>query len=315
MTGVAESVIDPETHVSVAARARARLRTQAAKPDAGAEAKADVKLLDGADGVIPLSPIGSGSDFSPFFDHLGVSTINLGFGGEAEGGGGVYHSLYDTYEHFTRFEDPGLVYGKILSATVGHAVIRAADAEMPLQSPNGFAAAIALYVAKVKDLANDQREAAATQQTLLAANAFALAADPTEPHGPPVAQSPVPAIDFTALDAAVTKLAASASAYEAAIDARKTPLEPAKLASLQAMMNAITQTLCSDAGLPGRPWFKNVIYAPGRYIGYGVTTLPGVTEAIDQQQWSDVPRQVQTATDALNAYTAGLEGAIKLLRS
>jgi N-acetylated-alpha-linked acidic dipeptidase len=307
-------VTDPETHVPVGERARAKLLTEAIRPEATEEVKAEAKMAASPTSDIPVGALGSGSDFSPFLDHLGVTTLSIEFGGEAKDGG-VYHSRYDTVEHHTKFIDPGLVYGKVLAETIGHAVLYAADTGLPLQSPGDFANVVTQYVSKVKKLADTQRETAVQQGMLLANHAFDIAADPTEPHGSPVALKSVPKFDFSPLDRATTRLAKSAKAYNAAFATGSNKLSPTQLAKLQTIMNSIASTLLSDVGLPGRPWYKNLIYAPGRYIGYGVTTLPGVTEAITQERWSDVPTYISLTASALNAYSAKLDAATEILGS
>ena len=310
VTQVSESVTDPEAHVTVGRRARDRILTAAGgRPAMTAEAK----RLEQPGATFPVGAAGSGSDFSPFLDHLGVTTLNIGFGGEAPSGS--YHSRYDTSEHHLRFSDPGLVYGKVLSETVGHAVLSAAGNGLPLSSPADFARAMKGDITKVEKLADSQREAAQKQKALLASNAYTVAADPTEPHGNPVAMSAVPAIDFKALDAAGVALTKSAAAYEAALAAHGAGLPAADAAKLNGLMQTVNQTLLYEGGLPGRPWYKNLIYAPGRYIGYGVTTLPGVTEAITEERWSDVPKFIALTSDALKAYAARLDQATALLQS
>lgn len=311
---VAESVTDPQTNISVGKRARYRLLTEATKPGAGAEISANADMLEDTNATLPIAPIGSGSDFSPFFDHLGIATLSIGFGGEADGSFGVYHSAYDTYEHVMRFMNPGMIYGKVAAQTVGHAVIRAADAELPLQNPSDFAKRIERYVAQVKDLAMRQRKAAAAQQSLVAVDAFALSADPTRPYGNPVRLSTVPPIDFAPLDQAVVKLNASANAYETALASKGASLTSAQREKLFAIMGSITQSLSSDRGLPGRPWYKNLIYAPGRYSGYGATTLPGVTEAITEERWKDVPIYIALTGSALSNYANRLDEATAVMK-
>jgi N-acetylated-alpha-linked acidic dipeptidase len=308
VSGVADGITDPESHVSMKERARLRVLTSAT-PEMKDEAKA---LADPA-AELPIAPAGSGSDFSTFLDHLGVTTLDYGIGGESEGGGGVYHSRYDTFEHHTKFDDPGLVYGKVLAQVVGHSVIAAADSDLPIQRPVAFAATMKQYIAKVEKLADSRRDAAEEQAKLLKANAYALAADPTQPHGDPVTMAPVPKFDFASLDQAQTHLADSAKKYEAALAAKGASLASPQKAKLLALMQSIDQTLLAEQGLPGRPWFKNVIYAPGRYIGYGVTTLPGVTEAITEERFGDVPVYVSLTAKALDAYAARLDSATAVL--
>ena len=124
----AADVSDPETGATVRARALAHLQVEALAPDASPELKARAKVAaDGGD--LPTGDLGSGSDYSPFVQHLGIAAINLGFGDEGQSGG-VYHSAYDTFEHYDRFGDPGFVYGVALARTTGRLVLRAADADL-----------------------------------------------------------------------------------------------------------------------------------------------------------------------------------------
>lgn len=311
VTSVADTVTDPEAHISVGARSRARILTAAAS-GGGPAMQAEAKALSQPGSNLPVAAAGSGSDFSSFLDHLGVTTLDIGFGGE--GGGGVYHSRYDTYEHHVRFDDPGLVYGKVLSEMIGHTVLAAADSDLPVQHPADFARAMKGDIDKVEKLADSQRAAAAQQQMLLAQNAFAAAADPAKPRGAPVPMAIVPPFDFAPLNEAQARLARSAQAYETALAANGTALPHDKAMKLQALMQTIDATLLNEQGLPGRPWYKNLIYAPGRYIGYGVTTLPGVTEAITEERWNDVPRYIGLTAAALNAYAARLDQATAVLK-
>lgn len=312
VTQVAEGVRDPETKVSLGQRARAKLLTLAVRPGADPQTKEFAKELSVSSGTLPVGPLGSGSDYSAFLDHLGVATLSLELTGEAKGGG-VYHSRYDTFEYHTRFIDPGLVYGKVLSELIGHAVLFAADSDLPLQEPKDFSIAVTQYLSDLKKFATARREAANQQEQLLAQNAFAIAADPTEPHANPLTLKKVPEFDFAPLDRAAARLTASAKAYDAALAAKGARLSQSQLSNLHAIMDGIDETLIADVGLPGRPWYKNLIYAPGRYIGYGATTLPGVTEAIGQARWGDVPTYVNLTAAALNAYSARLAAATALL--
>jgi N-acetylated-alpha-linked acidic dipeptidase len=311
VTRVADSVTDPESHVLVSQRFRAELQTRAMRPGASVQMRAEARVVANPSASLPLGALGSGSDYSAFIDHLGVTTLSLGFGGEGEGG--VYHSRYDTFEHHTKFVDPGLVYGKVLAETAGHAVLDAADASLPLQDPTDFASAATQYVSAVKNLADTQRTAAAQQQKLIADNAYAIAADPTESHANPEALKEVPKFDFSPLDSAITTLTENAKAYESALTANGSKLSPAQVNKLQGLMGSLEQTLLDDAGLPGRSWYRNLIYAPGRYVGYGVTTLPGVTEALTEERWNDVTTYITLTANALNAYSARLAAATAVL--
>jgi len=307
VTDVARGITDPTAHVSLAERARDRLLTNAARPGASPEIKAEAKAAASPSSAVPMGAEGSGSDFSPFLDHAGVSTLSLAFGGEVEGGG-VYHSAYDTFEHHTRFDDPGMAYGKVLAQMAGHTVIAAADADAPLQKPNDFARAMASYVKRVENLAGDSREAAEQQKALLAANAYTIVGG--DMKGTPVPRQPVPDFNFRPLDAAIAALNASAHKYEQALSRNLSPDQKKKVMET---MRTIDATLLDERGLPGRTWYKNMIYAPGRYVGYGVATLPGITEAITEQRWDDVPKYIGITAAVLKAYAARLDQATAVM--
>jgi N-acetylated-alpha-linked acidic dipeptidase len=307
VTGVARGITDPTANVSLAERSRDRLLTNASRPDAGAEIKAAAKAASSPDSNLPVGAAGSGSDYSGFLDHAGVTTLDIGFGGEGEGGG-VYHSAYDTFEHHTNFDDPGLVYGKMLAEMVGHSVIAAADADMPLQAPKDFADYMKSYATRVEKLADDARAAADQQKALLAANAYQVVGG--DMKGTPVPRAAVPAFDFKPLDAAVATLTSSADKYAKAAGGNLSPEQKKKA---MAIMRDIDATLLDETGLPGRPWYRNMIYAPGRYVGYGVTTMPGITEAITEERFDDVPRYIGMTAAVLKAYAAKLDQATAVM--
>jgi len=315
VNGVASDITDPESGAPIGQRLRAKLRVDALDPGAKEKdhAMAVAKMAADADRDVPIEALGSGSDYSSFLQHLGVSALDVRFDNEGDSSG-VYHSRYDTFEHHSRFVDPGFVYDALLAKTVGRLVLRTADSDLPVQRAGDFADQISLYLTEIKKLANDKREAAQMQAKLLGDRAFTLAADPTKPNGAPTALEQVPKFDFGSLIAAVDRLNASAKAYDDAIAKDGANLPADRLARLQALMLDIDQTLLSDAGLPGRPWFKNLIYAPGRLTGYGAKTMPGVREAIEQQRWADADRYIKLTADALNAYSDRLDRATAVLK-
>jgi len=305
---VMAGLTDPETGVPVADRRRARLEMASGDDHARAMAK---QAADTAKDM-PVEPLGSGSDYSPFLQHLGLETIDFGFGGEGNSNG-VYHSRYDTFEHHSKFVDPGFVYDSMLARTIGRAVLLAADSDVPIVQTGDFADASAQYVTELKSLADDRRRAAENQAKLLTANAYNLAADPTKPHANPEPLKLVPNFDFGPLDLAVTALKKSAAAYDTAVTANGAKLTAANRAKLLAMMQSLDQTLLLDQGLPGRDWYKNLIYAPGRFTGYGAKTMPGVREAIEDERFDDATKYIGLTAAALNAYAARLDQAAELL--
>lgn len=273
---VARSVEDPQTGVSVWERARARRRT-------GGEKEAD------STGDLRISPLGSGSDYTPFLQHLGIATLNLGFGGES--GGGSYHSIYDSYDWFTRFGDPGFAYGAALAGVVGHATLRLANADVLPFRFGSLAAHVSRYVDEVIKLADTRREETARSNALIRDGAYTLAADPTLTNVPPPVRDEVPHLNFAPLLNARDRLVQEAKRADAALQVAA-PTE-----GLNERIFRLERVLTDPAGLPRRPWFRHQIYAPGFYTGYGVKTLPGVREAIEEQDYSEAERQIlQVAT-------------------
>jgi N-acetylated-alpha-linked acidic dipeptidase len=311
---VAEGVSDPETGVSVEQRLRARLLVNGLNPTGGEDGGERARLLAKAakaGGSLPIGALGSGSDFTPFLQHLGLATLDFGYGGESEGGG-VYHSAYDTFDHYERFGDPTFAYGIALAQTVGHTVLRLADAETSPQRFSDFADTIAQYVNEVHGLADKARDKTLNQNRLLDAGDFKLAADPSKVQLPPPPEDPVPTLDLRPLDEASARLKASAKAFDAAYAAATASgaLTAAQKSTLNDLLRGIDLTLLSQDGLPGRPWFKNLVYAPGMETGYGVKTLPGVREAIEGRRWEEAVRFAKTTAVVLNAYSDRLDQAL-----
>ena len=311
---VTKSVTDPETGASVGERMRAHLRLAAY--DSHSEDKDHAKAVAAfaADPArdVPIDATGSGSDYGSFVNHLGIPVLNLGYSDEGKSSG-VYHSRYDTFEHHSRFVDPGFVYDSLLAKTVGRLVIMAADSDLPLQRASDFASEVAQDLKEVKKLAADQRQKAEKQAALLRDNAFKLDADPTKPFGDPTALKPVPAFDFAPLDSAVARLTKSAKSYDDALATHGPSLSPDRLRKLQSLMQSIDQTLTAEVGLPGRPWFKNLVYAPGTLTGYGTKTLPGVREGIEQERFAAAARYIPLTAGVLNAYSDRLDQATAVL--
>lgn len=311
---VSAGVHDPETDGSVQARLRAKLRVDAFS---GGNDQAK-KLAEAAasDADVPIGALGSGSDFTPFLQHLGIATLGVEYGGESDNEG-IYHSNYDTFEHYMRFGDPSFAYGLAESQTVGHVVLRVADADvLPMQFTD-VAGVYEGYVKQLHKLADDKREHAQALAALFAARAFELSSDPTRPVAPPAAESDVPYLDFAPLDNAIERLKRSAKAYDEAYEhaaAKGLALNSAQRAELDQLLQGLEQTLTSDDGLPDRSWYRHLIYAPGMYTGYGVKTMPGVREAIEERRWDEAGRYIAITARSLDAYCRRLDAATALLR-
>lgn len=309
---VAADVTDPQTGVTVDQRRRAEAMVSGAAPGASERAKAVAKLAgDGKD--IPLDPLGSGSDYSSFVQHLGIASLNVGYGGEGSSGG-VYHSAYDTYEHHAKFVDPGFAYAAALAKTTGRIVLRMSEQDLPVQRYGDFADTVSTYLDEVKALAVSKREAQTLQAKIIAADAYKLADDPTETRGAPTPLKAVPFFNLAALENAVVRLKASAAAYDKTLAAKGAALPAATKAQLVAIAGQTEQAMTTEPGLPGgRGWYKNMIYAPGRFTGYGAKTLPGVREAIEDERWEDVDAYAGHTAKAINAYCDLLDKGVALM--
>jgi len=298
---VARDVKDPETGASVQARALAARRVAAYEGGHAVDAGAG----------LTLGALGSGSDFTPFLQHLGINSLNVEFHGETDYG--VYHSAYDSFDHFRRFVDPTFQYGVALAQVTGRIVLRAAQAELLPAQEGDFASAVAGYDEELHKLIDSLRARAGDLSKLLDDGAHQLAMDPRLPRTPPPRMDDVPHLSFADLDNAVERLQASAGAFDKKYK-RLVADDDAHAGEERARLNAalatLEQTLTDPRGLPGRDWYQHMIYAPGMHTGYGVKTLPGIREAIEERRWDEANQYIGVVARALNAYSARLDHAL-----
>jgi len=285
MNGVIKDIEDPETKTSV--WKRTQLVSLARAP---ADRKRELRTRPD----LRIQALGSGSDYTTFIDHLGVASIDLGFGGEG-GGGGVYHSVYDDFYWYTHFADADFVYGRALAQTAGTAVMRLTDADiLPFQFTD-FADTVRGYVDELKKLSADQRADIEERNLEIDEGVFAASSDPKLKRVPPSKQPVPPHLNFAPLEDALDVLAQSAKRYDTA--PRKPDL--ANVRNVNTKLIESERRLTDAAGLPGRPWFRHMVYAPGFYTGYGVKTIPGVREAIEQKRWQEADQEIQRAAKVL----------------
>ena len=297
---VVEELDDPVTGLSLKERRRASLLVNGNdKAKAEARERSDLRI----------SPLGSGSDYTPFLQHLGIASANLGFGGEASDGS--YHTIYDTYEHYTTFRDPGLVYGATLAKVTGRATLRLANAgRLPFEF-SGFADNIALYVDELEELAEGMRKSTEENNRLVEDGTYAAALDPNKSLGPPAVKTPVPYFNFAPLRNALARLESAAASFEEAAGTGGVSSE-----EINRLLYTSERLLTRDAGLEGREWYKPHIYAPGFYTGYGVKTIPGVREAIEQREYEKVGPQIAIAAAVIESMADRIETlAAKLLEA
>ncbi|HEY3568678.1 MAG TPA: M28 family metallopeptidase [Thermoanaerobaculia bacterium] len=264
---------------------------------------------------VPLEPLGSGSDFTPFLQHLGISALNIGYGGEDEYG--QYHSIYDSFAHYTRFVDPTFEYGVALAKTGGRIVLRLADADVLPFDPDRFATAVGRYADEVQKLLGDLRKQTVERNQQLDNKVYEAVDDPTQKWWvAPKRLGDVPYLNFSPLENAVARLKASTAAYSKAIAAataggKEPPLEAQ--ARLDDVLMKAERALTTTQGLPRRSWYVHQIYAPGYYTGYGVKTLPAVREAIEQRQWQEAEQQMGVVAGAIDGFAKEIDRATALL--
>ena len=262
-----------------------------------------------------IDALGDGSDYAPFLDFAGIASLDLGFDGE--GGGGVYHSIYDDFYWYTHFADTDFVYGRALSQTAGTALMRMANAELLPFDFHNFADTVHTYVDELKKLLKGQQTQIAETNKELDEGVFTATADPKIPSVPPVRKAVPPYINFAPLENADATLTQSAARFSKALAAARAKgdlnLDPQTLAEINALLIQSERKLTRDAGQPTRPWYKHMIYAPGAYTGYGVKTLPTVREALEQDNWKEAEEQIPIVAKVIEDEAALIDTVSGLL--
>ena len=313
ISGVANDVEDPEAAISVGQRIRmASIRTGTPEERRDARDRSDLRI----------GALGSGSDFTPFLQHLGIASLNLGFGGEDEGG--IYHSIYDDFYWYTHFSDTSFVYGRALAQTLGIAVMRLVDADvLPFAFTN--LAETARGYAKELDQLRDRRAGDILERNRqIDDGAFLATNDPRSAAAPPKKLAPAPHFNFAPLLDALDSLDRAAERYEKTYSAWGNgvagPSLPATAAGTAATIRSLNvhllqseRQLTAMTGLAKRPWYRHLLYAPGFYTGYGVKTMPGAREAIDQGNWRDVDGELRRIAEVLMLEAAHVSRAAGIL--
>ena len=311
INGVARDIQDPESQLSVWKRLQFSTLGRLA-PNAPAAERQEIRQRPD----LRIGALGSGSDYSPFLDHLGVASLNLGFGGEDRGG--IYHSIYDDFYWYTHFSDTDFRYGRALSQTAGTAVMRLADADVLPYDFTGFADTIRHYVDEVRKLATDMRDRTIERNREIDEGLFSAVEDPHEKLLPPPKENVPPFLNFAPLENGLSALQRAAEDYEQTLTKAGAEggaaLARASLREANTKLILVERALTLKDGLPGRPWYEHQIYAPGLYTGYGVKTLPAVRESIEQKQWQQAETQItrvgkvlENAGEAIGSATAELK--------
>jgi N-acetylated-alpha-linked acidic dipeptidase len=302
MNGVSMDVNDPEANVSSWKRIQAS-RILKGTPEVRKEARDREDLRIGA--------LGSGSDYSSFIDHLGVASLNIGYGGEDDGG--IYHSIYDDFYWFTHFSDTAFVYGRALAQVGGTTVLRLANADLLPFAFTNLSETVQGYVKDLQSLRDRRAEQITDRNKSIDDGLFKLTSDPRDPVIAPQRQQPAPQLNFAPLLNALDSLTHAASRYDRAYARAVTDGRFASAKTVNTQLLQAERALTSPEGLKNRPWYVHMLYAPGFYTGYGVKTVPGVREAIEQGQWQDADREIVRAAAALDREATLISGIASTL--
>ena len=303
---VIRDVDDPVHDVSLDKRLRSRMKVREYNSGTFGEGRESERQ------DLRMYAMGAGSDYTAFLHHAGVPALNMAFGGES--GGGSYHSLYDTYEHYKRFSDGKFIYGTTLSKVNGRLVLRLSEADiLPFRFVN-MVDNIGKFIEQNKKLSEDIRKSTKSLNDLLDNNDFAISSNPKKTYLPPKRLRQVPEFDFKPLDAALARLSTSAWKYEEALlKFQKGSLLPERKSEINALLRSVDQAFIYSKGLPRRDWFKNMMYAPGYYTGYGVKTLPGIREGLEERKWNEVRVYIKEVSKALDRASENINSASRIL--
>ncbi|MGE5326361.1 MAG: transferrin receptor-like dimerization domain-containing protein, partial [Deltaproteobacteria bacterium] len=320
VNGVARDVQDPEKDISVWQRLYARRIAEARDEEMRSSQAITSTHYDPDQETLKqlrtrhdlrIGALGSGSDYTPFLQHLGIASLNLGYGGED--GGGIYHSIYDDFYWYTHFSDATFVYGRALAQTGGLAVMRMADADLLPFEFTDFADTVSRYVDQLQWLANEKRREIIERNRELEEGVYTATTDPKKTEIPPKRETVPPFLNFAPLKNAADALNHSAERYKKALGGAEanggSALAHDSLAKVNTLLTESERKLTSAQGLPNRSWYKHEIYAPGYYTGYAVKTIPAVREAIEQRQWQLADEQIGVVSKVLEGEAALIDSA------
>jgi N-acetylated-alpha-linked acidic dipeptidase len=308
INGVARDIDDPETKMTVWQRLQLSRIAEAKTAEDRKELRQRPDLR--------INALGSGTDFTGFLDHIGIATLDLGYAGEDEQG--IYHSIYDDFYWYTHFSDFDFVYGRALAQTVGTSVIRLADAEaLPFDFVD-FADTIQKYTKDLEKLLVDKQEEIRERNQELEEGVFKATLDPRRPTVAPQKEEVPPHLNFAPMHNAGESLTRCAEHYRRALSHKQAGLSEEQAETLRALNARLIESerkLTNDDGLPRRPWYKHLLYAPGVYSGYDVKTVPGVREGIELKRYAEADQEILRVASALEDEAALIESAAQMLES
>ena len=303
ISAVARDVDDPETHMTVFERTHLTAIAEAKNAEERSTARSSSNL--------EMFALGDGSDYTAFQDYAGVSTADMAFGGEDDAD--QYHSIYDDFYWYTHFVDTDFAYGRALAQTQGTTVLRMADADLVPMNYAPQVEAITKYEAELEALLKDKQEEIAERNLELKEGVFTATADPKKTFVPPPAEPVPPYMNFTPLKNAIASLKLAGDRYAKALTAYQAsgsqPTSPLALVTVNTDILRVSRLFLNEKGLPERPWFKNQVYAPGAYTGYGAKPIAAVREYMDEKKWSDAESQIPMVAAVLVKVAGGIDKA------
>ena len=301
VAAVAHDINDPEKHMSVFERAHLHAITRAKDAEERGKARKRSDLV--------VTELGDGSDYTAFQDFAGISSLNLGYGGEDEGT--QYHSIYDDFYWYTHFADPDFAYERALAQTAGTLVLRVADADLLPFDYAPQADAIAKYESDLEKLLKDKQEEITERNQEIQEGALTATADPHRPYIPPPVEPVPPYMNFAPMKNSIEALKKASERYSKALAKfRSAPdISPSALETVNADLLGVARLFLNDKGLPERPWFKNQIYAPGAYTGYGAKPVAAVREYMDEKKWKEADAQIPMVAEVIDHISAGVNKA------
>ena len=309
ISNVARDIQDPETKMTAFERAHLDSIASAKTGEEKKERRNRTNLI--------VDALGDGSDFTAFQDFAGISTLNVEYGGEDDGT--QYHSIYDDFYWYTHFVDTDFVYGHALAQTIGTAMMRLADADLIPVDYSPQADAISKYETELEKLLKDKQDEFTERNLELQEGVFKATNDPRRPTQPPPSETVPPYMNFAPMKNAIDTLKKSADHYSKALskwrDNGSPQISAEKIEQINSDLIQIPRLFLNQKGLPERPWFKNQIYAPGAYTGYGAKPIAAVREYMDEKKWKEADAQIPGVAQVIEKVAAGINKAADDLES
>ena len=311
ISSIAGDVSDPDSKVSTLQRARIEARDTIydVPSSLAGGVPAHAPRYDFQNDRLILEAPGYSSDHQAFVSNLGIPTLNMSFADPVMPEG-QYHTSYDDFAYYSRFVDPGFLYGRAAAQLNGIAVLRLASAEVLPFRFDATAEAVTGEVDSVKRLYRTLVERAQRANQSLDDNAYIILRHPWRPIVPPQRQS-LPALDFGPLESAAAAVDAAARKFMTAQHALETSRTKAQVATINHALLQVERTFLRASGLPERPYYKNELYSPGRL--WDTVPFPAIGDAMLDGKWEVAQEQLPLATQTVSSIARAIDAATAAL--